>query len=429
MIVRPITWLLILAGAAGVALAVGRWFPPSSPPAWETSGIVNDVEDSLTVVVAWTIDDDGRGAADSIAVTLATRSASGLSSTQSRQYTTRTLSDSFRVMSPPAGAYLDLTVTVRASRRSQTSRPVVASWRFPASPSWPAPRVDSGAPHRLLLDVPALGFGRGAPRAAPGGPAAQAPAPTVTPPAASPSLPVGNSDCANEPPGFQAVSREMWNDVPRPGRERKEPGWFAAAHRERFTIIEDPTIPQASKRVIQGLFPQGHPGGRGPFKLVQRFQEPYHALYMCMWHKVSDNFTNNGNTGTKFGFLLTPYEGGAQGVHAYLNLSNQLGINLSSRGGVLNRNMRSRFAVLSNRGRWHRIEWLIVANSRGESDGIARIWVDGRQMLNETNVKYFFPNQEPKFVGITWNPTYGGGLNPVPFDMFQWNGEWYISAR
>jgi hypothetical protein len=429
MLARPITWLLILAGTVGVALAVGRWFAPASPPGWETSGIGNDVEDSLTVVVGWTIDDDGQGAPDSIAITLAARSTSGLLTTQSRQHSTSSLTDSFRVMSPPAGEYLDLTVTARASRRRQFSRPVVATWRFPPGPAFPAPRVDPAAPHRVLLDLPTVGFGRVATQGPPSRPGAQAQAPTVAPPAASPSMPAGNSGCANEPTGFQVVSREMWNDVPRPGRERKEPGWFAAAHRERFTIIEDPTIPQANKRVIQGLFPEGHPGGRGPFKLVPRFSEPHHALYMCRWHKVSDNFTNNGNTGTKFGFLLTPYEGGPQGVHAYLNLSNQLGINLSSKGGVLNRNMRSRFAVLSNRGQWHRIEWLLIANSRGQSDGVARIWVDGRQMLNETDVKYFFPNQEPEFVGITWNPTYGGGLNPVPFDMFQWIGEWYISAR
>lgn len=181
--------------------------------------------------------------------------------------------------------------------------------------------------------------------------------------------------------------------------------------------------------MLEGRFPQGHPGGRGPFKIVRNFPDPVQSVYMCIVQKLSDNFTNNGNTGTKFGFFLTPYAEGKERLNHYFNLSNRLGINLQSGGGVLNRNMPSQFSMMAHRGEWVRIEYLVVANAKGLSDGIARIWVNGRPVLNQTGVRFFFPSQEPAFTGVTWNPTYGGGSNPVPVDMFQRIGQWYISGR
>lgn len=201
------------------------------------------------------------------------------------------------------------------------------------------------------------------------------------------------------------------------------------SHPDRLSIVTDPTAPQADKRVLEGRFPQGHPGGRGPFKIVRQFPDQVQAVYMCTVQQLSDNFTNNGNTGTKFGFLLTPYQEGKDRVNHYFNIANRPGINLQSGGGVLNRNMPGQFNMLQHRGQWLRIEWLVVANTRGLSDGQARIWVNGQPVLNQSSVRFFFPTQEPGFAGVTWNPTYGGGSNPVPFDMFQRIGEWYISGR
>ena len=50
-------------------------------------------------------------------------------------------------------------------------------------------------------------------------------------------------------------------------------------------------------------------------------------------------------------------------------------------------------------------------------------------MLDVSNVQYFFPNQTPAFIGLMWNPTYGGGHNPVPYDMWQKIDHWMISGK
>jgi hypothetical protein len=91
--------------------------------------------------------------------------------------------------------------------------------------------------------------------------------------------------------------------------------------------------------------------------------------------------------------------------------------------------MLSNFSLINNRGRWVKVEVLIIANTLGNADGVARMWVNGTQVLNVTNVQYFFPSQAPAFNGVTWNPTYGGGLNPVPYDMFQFIDHWRLSAK
>jgi hypothetical protein len=149
-----------------------------------------------------------------------------------------------------------------------------------------------------------------------------------------------------------------------------------------------------------------------------------------MWHKLDPSFTNNGNVATKFGFFTTPYTGGMpNAVNHYFNLTDYLGIRLQSNGASLNRNVMSTFNMMDHRGEWHKIEWLVVANTQDKADGVARIWVDGNKVLESTDVRYFHLNQVPAFDGMTWNPTYGGGHNPVPHDMYQWIDHWYVSAR
>jgi hypothetical protein len=193
-------------------------------------------------------------------------------------------------------------------------------------------------------------------------------------------------------------------------------------------MVRDPDAPPEAGRIIEGRFPAGMLGGRGPFRLDRPFDEPVSAVYMCLWHKLDPEFTNNGNAGTKFGFLLTPYNAGPNSINHFYNLTDRLGVNLQSGGGALNRNLFSNYNMMANRGRWHVLEFLFVGNT-GHGDGEARIWVDGREVLNKRNVQFFFPGQRPAFTGVTWNPTYGWGLRPVPRDLYQRIGRWYISGR
>ena len=253
--------------------------------------------------------------------------------------------------------------------------------------------------------------------------------PVLHSPSISQSL-TTNSSCSNEPPGLTVITDNAFNTKPPyilPGGGSY--GWRTYTGSQNVNILSETTAPRSANPIVEGLFRAGGKGGSAPFNVGIKFTKKT-TVYFCVWQKLSTNFTNNGNTGTKWGFLRTPYEGtDPQRVNHYFNLANRLGINLQSAGATLNRNMYSSYDMVNHAGVWHRIELLAVAYTKGNKDCIARIWVDGVKVLDQTDVQYFFPNQVPAFNGINWNPTYGGGHNPIPYDMWQRVDHWLISAK
>jgi hypothetical protein len=244
--------------------------------------------------------------------------------------------------------------------------------------------------------------------------------------------PPGSNACTFEPAGMTPVFNSPWDAVPPVAPANDAFGWNVRSLFERTNklfIRQDAAAPKSPSNVIEGVFPQGSSGGSAPFRLTRNFNRNTAELYFCIFTMLDPQFTNNGNTGTKFGFILTPYAGGTSGLNHYFNLTTNLGINLQSAGAILNRNMRSSFSLVNHRGEWVKIEFYVKGNSVGNADGIARMWVNGVRVLDATDVQYFLPAQLPAFNGITWNPTYGGGSNPVPYDMSQFIDHWYLSIR
>ncbi len=245
------------------------------------------------------------------------------------------------------------------------------------------------------------------------------------------NLPPTNNACSNEPAGQTVVFDTPWNAVPPVGPQVDQFGWLvrSATEAAKLSIIQDGLGPLSPPSAIAGKFPQGSRGGAAPFRLTRNFSRNTTSIYMCIFTELDPAFTNNGNAGTKFGFWLTPYVGGTFGLNHYFNLSNNVGINLQFATASMNRNMLSSFSLIGHRGTWVKMELLVVANTPGNSDGIARIWANDVQVLNVQNVQYFYPSQTPAFNGVTWNPTYGGGTNPVPYNMFQFIDHWYLSIK
>lgn len=410
-----------------------------NPPASRTDSL-------LRFRLAWSWVDDGRGQPDSFEVQVRLKRSQGNSQLLVDRRV-RSQEDTFSVEYPPASENLYFSGTLRAYRHSSLSVPTSMTWQYPRLPDQRLPVPDTQDPRRHLVEFPSLSMSprRTQPRNITSAPQRSEPTterqpkeePASTPrqpdagaPSAVSSNPGGLlTSCGNEPVGYEPLATRPWDDVPPRSSQKGPDGWTVTARRERIRMFIDANAPSGSKRVLEGKFPQGAPGGRGPFRMDLIFRRHVSTVYMCVWMKLSDNFTNNGNTGTKFGFFLTPYEGTNKYLNHYFNLTNRLGINLQSARATLNRQMQSNFPTTRNLGAWHRIEWLIVANSSGMSNGTARMWVDGRQVLNINDVQYFFPGQEPAFKGVSWNPTYGGGLNPVPYDLYQWVSDWYISGR
>ncbi len=410
----------MIAAACGVFAAT---LMLASGPAQGTA----DGPDTARVVIEWPVQGE-RPDSVTLYVTVSKNRASFPEVVLDR--TVMGTRDSFSYAVPQGTGRLRFALSARGFSGGRSSPPAVMEWWYPDSEISSSVRRETTVPGRYTIG---LDFSFPAPDVAPqrsGQPQSlQAPGPV-----GQPSLEASGSSgkrpesCRNEPPGFEAISDQQWADgVPERGRRDRQ-GWLLQGGGGRLRMVTDADAPAAAGRIIEGTFPRGMPGGRGPFRLDRPFERAVSAVYMCLWHKLDPQFTNNGNSGTKFGFLLTPYQGGAAGLNHYFNLTDRLGVNLQSSGGRLNRNMFAAYNMMANRGRWHLLEFLVVGNT-GEAGGVARIWVDGRQVLDQRNVRFFFPGQRPAFSGVTWNPTYGGGLNPVPRDLYQRIGRWYISGR
>lgn len=241
--------------------------------------------------------------------------------------------------------------------------------------------------------------------------------------------------CRNEPFGLHALTSQSWSTLPPRAGSRKLDGWRITHGVGRLDLYSDDFAPLSPPSVLRGKFPQGMPGGGGPFHVGIRI-DPVRTLYQCFAIRISPGFTNNRNVGTKLAFILNPTAGGRGSSQAYINLFGgqsdvgTMGVNIEGQGGHINRNMRTRFAWSRAAPGWHIFEVLMIANSPSRGDGVMKFWVDGKLDTWHTDVTWFnagtFP---PGFNQVDITPTYGGGLKPVPRDQFIYVDHWYISGQ
>jgi hypothetical protein len=163
-------------------------------------------------------------------------------------------------------------------------------------------------------------------------------------------------------------------------------------------------------------------------------------FYFRMGFKTSADWSDNGNTGTKLTFFSQkPSDDGppnSQQTNHYFGMtqgsSNKVspGLNLQFNGTTGNRNMPASPtpSQLFNHGEWHDFEAIAVANTAGVANGIAQVWMDGVQIVNESNVAYFTSIMTPNFSGFLFNPTFGGGTNPPINQTVQIAQLYYESA-
>ena len=259
--------------------------------------------------------------------------------------------------------------------------------------------------------------------------ATDAPAPSPTAPTAA------GAACPNEPPGYVTIQDQPWDKVP--AHPITSLGWiddyWNAA--KASPVMSDPSspFPSTNHNVAAGTFPAGSPGGSSPFFIYRPFAstEQYKNIYICLYLKHSADFDNtNGNTGTKF---LWPAADQVQGTQTY---NGHDGANMDfqffQQGAVdrrLGANMNTSAAQLyGKRGQWVRYEMLLKASSSNSTaDGGLDVWIDGVQTHHYTNVQWQMSSART-WMSLGWNPTYGGGFNPVPHTQYQYMDHIRISG-
>ena len=75
-----------------------------------------------------------------------------------------------------------------------------------------------------------------------------------------------------------------------------------------------------------------------------------------------------------------------------------------------------------------RYELLLKANpNNSTANGELHIWLDGVKTHQYANVNWQMQTSR-KWMSLSWNPTYGGGTNPVPQNQYQYMDHIRISG-
>lgn len=134
-------------------------------------------------------------------------------------------------------------------------------------------------------------------------------------------------------------------------------------------------------------------------------------IYTRVLVYVNPNWTNGGNSGTKF-FFFSQDQNNNHYTGLFEEGASNTFLGLQGGGGALNRNLPGSAAVAH--GTWLDVEFLMVANTPGVSNGVFRAWVNGVESQHNTDVLYFDVGTTPGFSSLWMDPTYGGGENPPP---------------
>jgi len=234
---------------------------------------------------------------------------------------------------------------------------------------------------------------------------------------------------SNEPSGFTPFAIHQLSEIPVFGRAVGGVlgSWYAYPQGNlNLTLRQDATAPQSPDSIISTRFYTGQPAGVGPVNWggwdVANTQ--YRKLYFSLWIKILGPDYENQATGTKVGFIAVGRDpGGGQNELFFLLFNNtaQQGIfssflmELRQQGipqpnGQIGRNLNQNVnrTMLMTAGVWHRWEAVFELNTMGQANGIFKMWIDGTQTHNYTNVTYITPTTPNGFNFFKWNPTWGG---------------------
>jgi hypothetical protein len=131
--------------------------------------------------------------------------------------------------------------------------------------------------------------------------------------------------------------------------------------------------------------------------------------------RISANWTDGGNTGTKgLFFSQRPNADPFQRTNHFFYQSHD-GLALQpAYGGPYE---RGAIPIPAN-GEWLDTEQILTAGTSGGSNGTAQMWINGVKVIDATGIP-FFPSLQPAYwEGFYVNPTYGGGARPAPYDIY-----------
>lgn len=230
--------------------------------------------------------------------------------------------------------------------------------------------------------------------------------------------------CDNQPGDYTTVLNVPWNAMPLEKPAVSSEGfWFAPGQANTLSLVDVPDAPLSPGKALRIGFPRGMQGGGAPSRWGSSPEFPANqgSVYVCVWVRMSSNYSNNGNVGTKLFFMRDPWNNHFVGFDSPdRDRGAFVMTGLQFRDASLSTNVGQGQAPANNiaGGAWHKVEVLWQVNTPGQKNGQYRHWVDGALMAQSSTVMWFLSGQQPHWTSIWFDPTFGGGLNRVPQD--QW---------
>jgi hypothetical protein len=252
----------------------------------------------------------------------------------------------------------------------------------------------------------------------------------------------GNTTYAHEPAGFTKITE-------RPFDALIEDGWSFNAT-TNFTIEDASTLslagiagpgipPKSPNHIGQAYYAAGCCAGTSPVTVYYPnallTALSYHRIYVSYWVQYSSNWVGNTSGVNKMVFVgLGPngnqvvFSGTGSGSAPLLAQIRLQGLNQSPSAWNLPLIAGAQGQAEITRGAWHQLEGVFVANTGGQANGEAHLWLDGVKLSEELGVNYVPASNNGLVEKLSWDPTYGGGAPPPPADQYMWMDHFYASG-
>lgn len=243
-----------------------------------------------------------------------------------------------------------------------------------------------------------------------------------------------------EPSGMSVLVDRDWGCV---FSTSCDSGWsYSPNITTGLSLTLDATAPQSSPTVAQMTYPAGFSGGSGPGIAERGFSTHRQTIYISTSVKFSSNWQGHSSGVNKilyFGIdngspkIYTSAKGSGTGALVpevalqSLNAAYYDGVGQTATTVNLLPNVTK--GKNFERGKWHRVEYLFIANSPGVADGRVQVWIDGVQTHSYTGIQFVGSAGKNRWEWVKWSPVWGGTGGTVASTMYQQMDHLYISGK
>jgi uncharacterized protein YjdB len=242
---------------------------------------------------------------------------------------------------------------------------------------------------------------------------------TVTVP--PPPPPPGSS---NEPTGMTLIDERPFNSLGEHAAPYS-PAWDTDAS---LSIATDATAPKSPSNVLRTTFPAGYAGGTAPGHAGVGFTG-HRVLYISYWANYSTNWWGHLTGVNKHGYAW------ANGSPIFVMEAEAVGSGpMTLRMAIQGSPSSDKWytpnlvpGVTITRGVWFHLEYVVVGNTAGNSDGTMDFWLDGVHVGSFSGLQY--TSGATSWDTFEWRPIWGGVSDVVPATQTLDVDHIYLSAK